>query len=137
MPGERIAVAVSERVDALALLLEVVDACVDAVAGTLQQRGQRWPDQPGVVIAVLGELLNLGFGKSQVAQTAHDTHAPQGVLIEESISGGAAAAGVDQAQVVLSPQHFDRHPGRAGQITDRHCGPLGHQNSVGGDGVWT
>src|SRR3977135_1934856 len=34
--GERIAVAVLEGVDELAFLLELVDACVDAVAGTLQ-----------------------------------------------------------------------------------------------------
>jgi hypothetical protein len=84
-----------------------------------------------------GELLNLGFGKSKVAQTAHDTHAPQGVLIEQSISGWAAAAGVDQAKVLLSPQHFDRHPGAAGQVPDRHCGLRGHHNSVGCEGVWT
>ncbi|WP_353372791.1 hypothetical protein [Mycobacterium sp.] len=34
--GERIPVAVLEGVDELALLLQLVDACVDAVAGTLQ-----------------------------------------------------------------------------------------------------
>jgi hypothetical protein len=78
------------------------------------------PTSAGFVVAAAGEVGDRGFGESEIAQTAHDVHAPEGVLVEEAIAGGTVAAGVDQDHVLLWARQFDRHAGAAGQIPDGH-----------------
>src|SRR5205823_4932114 len=110
-----------ELLDALTQRLQGGDASLDTRDGLRQLCIQQdAPQLAGTLKIAHDERLDLSEGQSQRSQTLDHLHTPDCFFAKEAVVALTAAQGVEEPEVLVVAQDFDRHAGAAGELPDGH-----------------
>ena len=74
----------------------------------------------GTLTVGCGEGLNRFEGQSQGAQPLDHLHTPHRFFAKQAVVALAAAKGIEEPQILVLAQDFDRHAGAPGELPDSH-----------------
>src|SRR5712691_5469441 len=120
-PGRPASVCGLEVQETVTERLQGADATFDAGKGLCQLLFQECIDRLVVMLKVGGgEGLKLFEGQSQGAQPLDYLHTPERFFPKQAVVALAAAQGVEEAEVLIVAQDFDRHTAASRELSNSH-----------------